>query len=39
MTSFSNKSKRNLIWLVAVLFALIMVLIIRVGWIAIVNGE
>lgn len=34
-----NKSKRNLIWLIMILFGLIMLLIIRVGWIAIVDGD
>ena len=39
MTSFTKKSKRNLIWLLGVLFFLIILLLVRVGWIAIVNGE
>lgn len=39
MTSFTKKSKRNLIWLIGVLFFVILLLLIRVGWIAIVNGE
>ena len=39
MTGSSNKSKRNLILVVLVFFAMIACLMIRVGWIAIVDGE
>ena len=39
MNSLTKKSKRNLIWLIGVLFFLILLLLVRVGWIAIVNGE
>lgn len=39
MKPSSTKSKRNLIWLVAVIFAIMLGLIIRVGWIAIVHGD
>lgn len=39
MTGSSNKSKRNLILVALVFFAMIAGLMIRVGWIAIVDGE
>lgn len=39
MTGTSNKSKRNLIILMVVLFGFILLLIVRVGWISIVRGS
>ncbi|MBQ0079824.1 MAG: PASTA domain-containing protein [Eubacterium sp.] len=39
MIPSSNRSKRNLIWLIAVIFAIMLALIIKVGWIVVIHGD
>lgn len=39
MTHTSNKSKRNLILILAIIFAILLLLVVRLGWIQIVRGD